>query len=230
MQTGKSKTKLRQMPFQVQISPIFGEMRSETRPMKVINSYRDVTSKNKKKEIQTFFGIIDYISKFSPSTADICESLRQLISRKTDRTWNATYQELFHKAKMKITESMCTKFYDETKPLYLETEASGIGLRAALLQTRSATSCPRAKAPDNSILRTIEVASKSLSGAERRYSNIEREALAILHRLDKFHHYCFVRDVSIITDHKPLVAIFKKEKADTFKLPQNTSVQSKTHM
>ena len=75
------------------------------------------------------------------------------------------------------------KFYDETKPLYLETDVSGVGLGAALVQTRSDTSFPRDTAPDNSIFRPILFASKSLSGAERRYSNIEREALGILYRL-----------------------------------------------
>ena len=105
------------------------------------------------------------------------------------------------------------KFYDETQPLYLETDASGVGLGAALLQTRSGTSCPQDKASDNSTLRPITFASKSLSSAERRYSKIEREALGILHRLKKLHHYCLARKVSIITDHKPLVAIFNKDVA-----------------
>ena len=49
--------------------------------------------------------------------------------------------------------------------------------------------------------------------AEKRYTNIEREALGILHRLENFHHYCIAREVSIITDHKPLVTIFKKDVA-----------------
>ena len=39
----------------------------------------------------------------------------------------------------------------------------------------------------------------------------ENEALGILYRLKKFHHYCCVRELSIITDHKPLVATFKKD-------------------
>ena len=45
------------------------------------------------------------------------------------------------------------KFYDETQPLYLEKDASGLG--ATQIQTRMATSCPRDKASDNSILRPI---------------------------------------------------------------------------
>ena len=39
------------------------------------------------------------------------------------------------------------------------------------------------------------------------------EALSILYRLKKFCHYCFAGEVSIITDHKPLVAICKKDVA-----------------
>ena len=54
------------------------------------------------------------------------------------------------------------KFY-ETKPLYIQTDEPGVGLGAALLQTRRSTSCLREEASDNSILRPIAFASKSLS-------------------------------------------------------------------
>ena len=50
-------------------------------------------------------------------------------------------------------------------------------------------------------------------GAKWRYSNIECEVLGILHGLEKFHHYCFGREVLVITDHKPLVSMFKKDVA-----------------
>ena len=105
------------------------------------------------------------------------------------------------------------KFYDDTKPLYLETDAFGIGLGAALLQLWDNTDCQKGMAPDNTILCPITFAIKSLTGAEWRYSNIEREALGIIHGLEKFHHYCFCREVLVITDHKPLVSMFKKEVA-----------------
>ena len=67
--------------------------------------------------------------------------------------------------------------------------------------------------PDNTILCSIEFASKILTGAEHRYGNIEREVLGMLHGFKKFHHYCFTREVHIITDHIPLVSIFKKDMA-----------------
>ena len=89
----------------------------------------------------------------------------------------------------------------------------GVGFGAALLQTRDNMSCHIDEVPDNSILRPIAFASKSLTWAEKRYSNIKREALGILYGLEKFHQHCFAREVSIIMDHKPLVTIFKKDVA-----------------
>ena len=124
-----------------------------------------------------------------------------------------SYQALYNKKKSLIKGDVSMKFYDETKPLYLETDVSGIGLGTTLLQTRDGTTCPKDIAPDNTIVRSIAFASKSLTNVEGRYSNIEREALGILNGLKKFHHYCFAREVSIIMCHKPLVAIFKKDAA-----------------
>ena len=105
------------------------------------------------------------------------------------------------------------KFYDDTKLLYLETDASRVGLSAALLQMYKGTTCHKGTVPNNTILCPITFPSKSLTGAECRYSNIEREAVGILHGPKKFHHYCFAREVHVITDHKPLAAIFKKDVA-----------------
>ena len=51
------------------------------------------------------------------------------------------------------------KFYHENELLYIETDVSGVELGAALLNTRSGTSCPREEAPGNSILRPIAFAS-----------------------------------------------------------------------
>ena len=157
-----------------------------------------------KKKPQAFLGTIHYLHQFSPSTADTCEPIRKLMSVKTEWTWNATYQKMFNKTKSIIKEDRCMKFNFKTK----EMDASRVGLGPTLLQTRNSTSCPKDEAPDNSILRPIEFTSKSLARAEKRYSNIERETLGILCGLEKFHQYCFAREVSIIIDHKQLVIIF----------------------
>ena len=92
---------------------------------------------------------------------------QKLISTKTGCTWNARCQKMYDKAKSIIKGDACMKFYNETKPLYTETDASGVGLGAALLQTRSSTSYIRDEVPDNSILRPIAFATKSLASMEK---------------------------------------------------------------
>ena len=58
------------------------------------------------------------------------------------------------------------KFYGDTKPLYLKTDASGIDLEAALLQLRDNMNCLKDTEPDNTTLHPIAFVSKSLTGAE----------------------------------------------------------------
>ena len=114
--------------------------------------------------------------------------------------------------------------------LYLEKDISRVGLGAALLQTLEGTTCQKDMVPDNTILHPIAFASKSLMGTVCRYSNIEMKALGILYGLEKFHHYCFAREVYVITDHTPLVSIFKKRcgnavTMNTVNSSKNSSIQ-----
>ena len=97
-----------------------------------------------------------------------------MTSSKVTWTWNASYQSLFMKGILLIQSDMCMKFYANTKPLYLKTDASGVGLGTALLQIQEGTTCQKDIVPDNTILHPIAFASKSLTDAEHRYSNIER--------------------------------------------------------
>ena len=132
-----------------------------------------------KKELQAFLGIINYLGKFSPGTAEVCEPLCKLTLCKSMWTWNTSYQQLFINAKSIIKADVWMKFYDNSKPLYLETDASGIGLGAALLQLCNNTVCQKGVAPQNITLHPIAFTSKSLTGAEWRHSNIEWEVLVI---------------------------------------------------
>ena len=196
--------------------PFFGEVISregvQPDPQK-IKALMDMMVPKNKKELQAFLGIINYLGKFFQATTNVYDLLCKLTSSKVTWTWNASYQALFNKAKSLMKADMCMKYNENTKPLYLETDASGVGLGVALLQMHKGTACQKDGVPDNTTLHLIAFASKGLADAECRYSNIQREALGILQGLEKCHHYCFAREVLIITDHKPLVAIFKKDVA-----------------
>ena len=61
--------------------------------------------------------------------------------------------------------------------------------------------------------RPIAYASRSLSVAERKYSQLDKEALAIVHGVKHFHQYVYGRSFTILSDHKPLMYIFDETKS-----------------
>ena len=141
--------------FRCTLIPFFDEVMSregiQLDPQKIRPLTKMPAPKNKK-ELQAFLGIINYLSKFSPDTSEVCKPLRKLTLSKTMWAWDASYQQWFKKAKLLIKAEMCMKFYDDTKPLYLETDAYRIGLRAALLKLRDNTVCQKGTVPDNTLL------------------------------------------------------------------------------
>ena len=72
--------------------------------------------------------MVNDLNMFSPMTAEVCRSLQKLTLVKTECSWNGMYQDLYNKAKNIIKHNTCMKFYVASKSLYLETNASVIGL------------------------------------------------------------------------------------------------------
>ena len=72
---------------------------------------------------------------------------------------------------------------------------------------------PGSDIPTN--LRPISYASKALSSTESNYSNIERELLGLLFAMNHFKHFTYGRLVHVITDHKPLVSLFRNSLVDS---------------
>ena len=83
--------------------------------------------------ITVVFGIFYCLTKFLPVTDEVCETTAKLTSIKAHWAWNKMYQKLYDKAKNLIKKDACMKFYDTSRPLNLETDASGIGLGTGLL-------------------------------------------------------------------------------------------------
>ena len=92
--------------------------------------------------------------------------------------------------------------FDENKPITLSCDASPHGMGALLSHLRD----------DNSD-KPIAYASHSLSTVKRKYSQLDKEVLAILFGVSKFHHYLYGRHFVIYSDHKPLMHIFNHSKA-----------------
>ena len=117
------------------------------------------------------------------------------------------------------------KYYDQNKDLYLEVDASQKAIGMALLQSVSyhdqsqdhyvekvdARIDNLENKPIPSDLLPVAYGSKTLTDAESRYVNIERELLGVVAGVEKFHTFCYGKSTHILSDHKPLSSIVKKD-------------------
>ena len=95
----------------------------------------------------------------------------------------------------------------------METDVTGVNLRAGLLQVREEMNYSHDKVPDNVILCQIVFPIKCVLSAEQWYINIKHKALGTLFGLQKLNHYYFVKEIYTVTDHKPLLTIVSKDVA-----------------
>ena len=94
------------------------------------------------------------------------------------------------------------RYYDRDLPVTVQADASLRGLGACLIQQHKGKDQP------------IAFASKSLTDAETRYANIERELLAIVFACQRFSTYLLGRSFVAESDHKPLEMIAMKNLAN----------------
>ena len=154
------------------------------------------------KLLQSFLGMVNYLSRLNSHIANMTHNLRELLKKGSEPKWTDVHSLDFKK----IIESLCSegkflRYYRPDLDLYIETDASGNSIGMALLQSDS---------NERDSLYTIAYGSKTLTSAETRYANIEHELLGVVGALETFHYFTFGHPVIILTDHKPLIAISKK--------------------
>ena len=202
----------RKVKFKSPEVPFYGNMLTKDgiKPdPKKVKAIQDWPIPEDRQQLQSFLGSVNYLSHFIAGLSDLRKPLQNLVSADTPFIWTETHTQAFNRLKSKISNDCLIHFYDTKKPVFIECDSSGVGIGAVLLQPDS----DHVESDKNGIpcnLRPVAYASKSLTEAERRYANIEHELLAVLFSVEHFKHFVYARDVTIITDHKPLLAVFKK--------------------
>ena len=149
-------------------------------------------------ELQSFLGMVTYCSKFLPNFSTITDPLRKLLKKNTPWVWSDAQQQAFQELKDLLLSSKTLAFFDPSAYTEVITDASPVGLGAVILQRQ----------PDGR-LQPVDYASRALTGAETRYSQIERESLGIYFAITRFRSYLYGMEFTVKTDHKPLVSLFK---------------------
>ena len=144
--------------------------------------------------LQSFNGMVNYLKKFSQVLSELSEPLRRLCKSGVEWAWESKQQNAFKAIKRVITTLPVLAYFDKTKKHTIQCDASKKGLGVVLLQES----------------KPVMYMSRALTETEQRYSNIERELLAIVFALERLNHYTFGRTITVQSDHQPLQSIWKK--------------------
>ncbi|KAK8767071.1 hypothetical protein V5799_006148 [Amblyomma americanum] len=171
-------------------------------PSKVkVEAIHQAPAPKNKKELQAFLGMINFYNRFLKGRTEVAEKLYRLLDSHVAWNWGAEHMEAFENLKKLLTSNSLLVHFKTDVPLVLSCDASSVGVGAVLAHRDS-------KGNEQ----PVAYASRTLSRAERNYAQIDREALAVVFGVRHFHQYLCGRDFLIITDHKPLLGIFQRQK------------------
>ena len=113
-------------------------------------------------QLESFFGMINYYGKFIPNLSSIAAPLNQLRHKNKPWKWENQEETAFQQLKQALVSRKILVHYDPKLPVKLDCDASSVGIGAVLShQMKDGTERP------------IAFASRSLTKAERNYSQIE---------------------------------------------------------
>ena len=147
-----------------------------------------------KEAVERLRGTVTYLARYVPKLTDVFRPIAALVQHDIDWVWSDAQEQAFTRLKQLLAEAPTLVYFDQSKQLVIQCDASNYGLGSALLQDG----------------RPIAYASRALTDAETRYAIIEKKMLAVVFALDKWHQFTYGRPILVYSDHKPLEAITKK--------------------
>ena len=148
-------------------------------------------------------GMVIPLGKYSPNLAEMTHPIRQLLSKKSSWLWGPAQEKAFADIKKELSKPTVLHLSDPGAPTKISADATSYGLGAVLMQKNNFTWCP------------VAYASRSTTETERRYAQIEKEALAVRRACEKFSTYILGMKFLIETDHKPLVPLLGTKVLDS---------------
>ena len=125
-----------------------------------------------------------------------------LLQKNQKWKWGQEQKDAFAKVKQELVSPKLLIHYEPQRKLLLSCDASPYGIGAVISHVM-----------DDGSEKPIAYTSHSLSAAEQNYAQIDKEGLAIVYGVKKFHHYLYGRQFTIVSDHRPLQHLFNETKS-----------------
>lgn len=152
-------------------------------------------------QLRSFMGLVNFYSNFVVNMSDILKPLYNLLKKNIEWCWTDKCHQAFIRIKKVLSSSPVLAHYNPNSPLVLSVDSSQYGLGAVLTQKHI-----------DGTERLVSCASRTLAPAELNYSQLDKEALAIMFGVTKHHQYLYGRHFVLRSDHKALSYILGKNK------------------
>lgn len=162
---------------------------------KHVRAVAEMPTPKDKAAVMRFLGLIKFLARFVPNVSSLSAALRNLTRKDVNFEWLPEHNREFEHLKNLIVAKPVLAFFDPNLPVTVQTDSSKDGLGSVLLQNNQ----------------PVAFASRALTPAEVRYSQIEKELLAIVFAVERFHEFVYGRLVTVHSDHRPLESILKKD-------------------
>ena len=154
--------------------------------------------------------MINYLNRYSALSAHLAAPLSTLTHQATDYKPEKVHHENFNRLKMEISNMKALQYFDVSAETTLQMDSSKKELTACLIQKGQ----------------FVCYASRALTKTEQNYQNLEREALGTIWGVEKFHYFLYGKELTLETDQKPLVSIYKKHMVEIIPRVQRLIVRS----
>ncbi|KAL4009386.1 hypothetical protein ACER0C_003238 [Sarotherodon galilaeus] len=161
---------------------------------KKVKAIMDAPTPTNVTESKAYLGLLNDYNKFLPNPATLLAPLHEPLRHEVRWTWQKRQEEAFQKTKNLLSSVEVLVHYCADRELVLSCDASPYGIGAVLSH----------KMEDGS--------EHTLSPAEKKYSQFDKEGLAVIFGIEKSHKYLNGRIFTIYTDHKPLISLFNEKK------------------
>ena len=141
-------------------------------------------------ELVSFLGAVQYYARFLKNLSTLVEPLNRL--RTSEWRFEEEERKCFDQLKERLTSNEVLTFYDPELPLRLDCDASSYGLGAVISHVDK-----------DGVDKPVEFISRTLSPTERRYAQIDREALSIIWAVKRFHCYLYAREFEFLQIMSP---------------------------
>ena len=144
----------------------------------------------------SFLGMVNYYERFLKDLATVARPLNQLLAKGVAWNWTTECRAALGSLKEQLASADVLTHYDVALPIRLACDASAYGLGEVIPHTMW----------DGSE-QPVAYVSRTLTAAEKNYSQIEEEALALVFGVKKFRKFLHGRHFTLLTDNKALTCL-----------------------